>query len=245
MIGHDGSDSGDDAATLGAQLALATARRRSSSPSTPRRTRSAPDASTPSPPRRASTPNGWRTCAAGEEVREHARASSRGAACRRSTAWSGPARPRTGSTTSPRPRALDDRRRLLAARRAAAHLPRLDRRAAAARGDLPGRGRAARACASGRRTRRCGGSASPTVDSPEAGEALRVAAELAAATNATDGRRQRDVVERSTPVVAGRRAVGGVAPVIGRDAEISFLATVREGRAARRWTRRWPRCPTA
>jgi len=59
------------------------------------------------------------------------------------------------------------------------------------------------------------------IDSPEAGEARRVAAELAAATNAT----------LTLYTVVGPRSEV-VAPVIGRDAEISFLKSVREGARA-------------
>ena len=59
------------------------------------------------------------------------------------------------------------------------------------------------------------------VDSPEAREALRAASELAAETKAT---------LRLYTVVAPRAEV--VVPVIGRDAEISFLASVREGARA-------------
>ena len=116
---------------------------------------------------------------------------------------------------------VDDRRRLLAARRAAADLPRLDRRAAAARRDLPRGGRAARACASGRRTRRCGGSASPT------STARRRARRCA--WRPSWPRRPNATLTLYT-VVAPRAEV--VAPVIGRDAEISFLKSVREGARA-------------
>jgi len=56
------------------------------------------------------------------------------------------------------------------------------------------------------------------VDSPEAGEAVRVATELAQETAAT----------LMLYTVVGPRAEV-VAPVIGRDAELSFLASVREG----------------
>jgi len=59
------------------------------------------------------------------------------------------------------------------------------------------------------------------IDSPEAGEARRVAAELAAATNAS----------LTLYTVVGPRSEV-VAPVIGRDAEISFLKSVREGARA-------------
>ena len=59
------------------------------------------------------------------------------------------------------------------------------------------------------------------VASPEADEARRVAAELAAETNAT----------LTLYTVVGPRAEV-VAPVIGRDAEISFLKSVREGARA-------------
>ncbi len=59
------------------------------------------------------------------------------------------------------------------------------------------------------------------IDSPEAGEARRVAAELAAATNAT----------LTLYTVVGPRSEV-VAPVIGRDAEISFLKSVRESARA-------------
>ena len=71
------------------------------------------------------------------------------------------------------------------------------------------------------------------VDSPEAREALRVAAELAQETGAT---------LTLYTVVAPRAEV--VAPVIGRDAEISFLVACARARRPR-WTRPWPRCPTA
>ena len=59
------------------------------------------------------------------------------------------------------------------------------------------------------------------VDSPEAGEALRVAADLAARTGAS---------LTLYTVVAPRSEV--VAPVMGRDAERSFLASVREAARA-------------
>jgi nucleotide-binding universal stress UspA family protein len=59
------------------------------------------------------------------------------------------------------------------------------------------------------------------VDSPEAGEALRVAADLASKTGAS---------LTLYTVVAPRSEV--FAPVIGRDAEVSFLAAVREGARA-------------
>ena len=80
---------------------------------------------------------------------------------------------------------VDDRRRLRAPRRAPAHLPRLDRRAAAARRDLPGRDRAARlprARPTDTPVKRIGVS---FVDTPEAHEALRFAAALAKETGAS------------------------------------------------------------
>ena len=169
----------------------------------------------------ASTPSGWPTCAS--RPRRSAPCAQRfldergvAADVPRGRLALGGARARRRRRGRAR---VDDRRRLRAPRRAPADLPRLDRRAAAARRDLPGRGRAARACASGPadapvHADRRGASWTR----PEAREALRVAAELA----------QRD--RRGADALHRRRAAGrGFSPVIGRDAEEAFLATVREG----------------
>ena len=107
-------------------------------------------------------------------------------------------------------------------RRAPADLPGLDRGAAAARRDLPGRGGPARACASDRRTGPFERIGVAYVDTPEAREALA----------------RRDGCWPGAPgarlhlytVVAPRAEV--FAPVTGRDAEEAFMATVREGARA-------------
>ena len=74
--------------------------------------------------------------------------------------------------------------RLRLARRPAADLARLDRRAAAARRDVPGGRRAARARASEPADRPVQRIGVAYVDTPEAREALRVAGELAERTGA-------------------------------------------------------------
>ena len=148
VVGHDGSDSGDDAAVLGAQLAHATGE--------PLVVVAVYPEENPIGVGRVDAEWVAYMREQAEEVSARARgASSRGAACRPSTASSARSSAAHGlDDVAEAEQRLDDRRRLLAPRRAAADLPRLDRRAAAARRDLPGRGRAARAARAGRRTRR-------------------------------------------------------------------------------------------